>query len=58
MTTDIAYIEHLYLLLSFSEFLRLHAVNSLSDWTPNGESFFGMHKSSVNLNYSSNISPP
>ena len=45
MNIDRAYIAPLYLLLSFSQVVRiLNIVSSLSDWTPNGE-FFSIHKS-------------
>ena len=47
MNIDRVYIQPLYLLLSFSQVVRiLNVASSLSDCTPNGE-FFGINKSSV-----------
>ena len=57
MTMDRAYIEPLYLLVSFLKFYVLNVVSSLFDWIPNGE-FFGIDKSSVNLKDPPIISQP
>ena len=54
---DRAYIEPLYLLVSFSEGLPIECCYGLvSDWIQNGESF-SIHESPVNCKVPPNISP-